>query len=58
MLKQYMVQEHLMILNSLSTPPLSWWRFEEGSGTTANDLGTGGNNGTLTNGTAYSTDVP
>jgi len=45
-------------LNSLSTPPLSWWRFEEGTGTTANDLGTGGNNGTLTNGTAYSTDVP
>ena len=45
-------------LNSLSIPPLSWWRFEEGSGTTANDLGTGGNNGTLTNGTAYNTDVP
>ena len=45
-------------LNDLSTPPLSWWRFEEGSGTTAIDSGTGGNNGTLTNGTAYSTDVP
>lgn len=43
-------------LTSLS--PVSWWRFEEGSGTTANDLGTGGNNGTLINGTAYSTDVP
>ena len=38
--------------------PTSWWRFEEGSGTTAIDSGTGGNNGTLTNGTAYSTDVP
>ena len=43
-------------LSSLS--PLTWWRFEEGSGTTAIDSGTGGNNGTLINGTAYSTDVP
>ena len=43
-------------LTSLS--PISWWRFEEGSGTTAIDSGTGGNNGTLINGTAYSTDVP
>ena len=45
-------------LNNLSTPPFLWWRFEEGSGTTVNDNGTGGNNGTLENGTAYSTDVP
>tara|TARA_R100000655_G_scaffold78384_1_gene117796 strand:+ start:1208 stop:1951 length:744 start_codon:yes stop_codon:yes gene_type:complete len=45
-------------LNNLSTPPLSWWRFEEGSGTTAADSGTGGNTGTLVNGTAFSTDVP
>jgi len=45
-------------LNDLSTPPLSWWRFEEGSGTTAIDSGTGGNNGTLINGVTYSTDVP
>ena len=37
---------------------ISWWRFEEGSGTTAIDSGSGGNDGTLTNGTAYSTDVP
>ena len=37
---------------------ISWWRFEEGSGTTAIDSGTGGNNGTLVNGVAYSTDVP
>ena len=43
-------------LSSLS--PLTWWRFEEGSGTTAIDSGTGGNNGTLTNGVTYSTDVP
>tara|TARA_R100000655_G_scaffold95328_1_gene137227 strand:+ start:39 stop:788 length:750 start_codon:yes stop_codon:yes gene_type:complete len=42
-------------LSSLS--PLTWWRFEEGSGTTATDSGSGGNNGTLVNGT-YSTDVP
>ena len=36
---------------------VSWWRFE-GSGTTATDSGTGGNNGTLDNAVAYSTDVP
>lgn len=45
-------------LNDLTSPPLSYIRFEEGSGTTATDSGTGGNNGTLINGTAYSTDVP
>jgi len=38
--------------------PLGWWRFEEGSGTTATDSGSGGNNGTLTNGVAYSTNLP
>ena len=37
---------------------VSWWRFEEGSGTTAADSGTGGNNGTLINGVTFSTDVP
>jgi len=45
-------------LNLLATPPISWWRFEEGSGTTAIDSGSGGNNGTLINGVVYSTDVP
>jgi len=40
-----------------SLSPLSWWRFE-GSGTTATDSGSGGNNGTLTNGVTRSTDVP
>jgi len=40
-----------------SLNPLSWWRFEEGSGTTATDSGTGGNDGTI-NGATYSTDVP
>ncbi len=43
-------------LTSLS--PLGWWRFEEGSGTTATDSGSGGNDGTLVNGTSYSNDVP
>jgi len=37
---------------------VSWWRFEEGSGTTATDSGSGGNNGTITNGATYSTDKP
>ena len=36
---------------------VSWWRFEEGSGTTATDSGTGGNNGTI-DGATYSTDIP
>ena len=40
-----------------SYSPLSWWRFE-GTGTTATDSGSGGNNGTLTNGVIRSTDVP
>ena len=35
-----------------------WWRFEEGSGTSAIDSSTNSNTGTLTNGPAYSTDVP
>ena len=43
-------------LTSLS--PIAWYRFEEGSGTTAIDSGTGGNNGTLENSPTYSTDVP
>jgi len=42
-------------LSSLS--PLAWYRFEEGSGTTAIDSGTGGNNGTIS-GATYSTNVP
>ena len=38
--------------------PLSWWRFEEGSGTTAKDSGSGGNDGTLSTalGPLYDTD--
>jgi hypothetical protein len=38
--------------------PIAWYRFEEGSGTTAIDSGTGGNNGTIENGATYSTDIP
>ncbi len=36
---------------------VSWWRFE-GTGITAIDSGTGGNDGTLTNGVTRITDVP
>jgi len=39
------------------TAPTSWYRFEEGSGTIAIDTN-GSNNGTLINGTTFSTDVP
>ncbi len=42
-------------ISSLS--PVSYWRFE-GTGTTATDSGSGGNNGTLINGVTRSTDVP
>lgn len=40
-----------------SLTPLSWWRFEEGSGSTATDSGSGGNDATLT-GVTYQEDVP
>ena len=42
-------------ISSLS--PLSWYRFEEGSGTTATDSGTAGNTGTIT-GATYEENVP
>jgi len=32
--------------------PVGWWKFDECSGTTANDSGSGGNNGTITPGDA------
>jgi len=44
-------------LNDLSNVPLSWWRFE-GTGLTATDSGTGGNDGILDNTVVRSTDVP
>ena len=43
-------------LSSLS--PIHWWRFEEGSGTTATDSGSGGINGTLVASPTYDTNVP
>jgi len=42
----------------ISLNPLGWYRFEEGSGTTAIDSGSGGNDGTLINGPTYQMDVP
>ncbi len=47
-------------LNNLATAPAptSWYRFEEGSGTSIADSGSAGYNGTLINGTTFSTDVP
>ena len=44
-----------------SYSPSGWWRMGDddgGTGTTITDQGSGGNNGTLTNGPTFSTDVP
>jgi hypothetical protein len=44
-----------------SYSPALWWRMGDiagGSGTTITDQGSGGNDGTLTNGPTFSTDVP
>ncbi len=44
-----------------SYSPDGWWRMgdnEGGTGTTITDQGSGGNDGTLTNGPTFSTDVP
>jgi len=44
-----------------SLNPLGWWRMGEddgGSGTTVTDQGSGGNNGTLQNGAAFSPTAP
>lgn len=46
-------------ISSLS--PVGWWRMgdnDSGSGTTVTDQGSGGNDGTLTNGPTFSTNVP
>ena len=43
-------------ISSLS--PVLWYRFEEGSGTSVADSGSGSLTGTLVNGAAFSTDVP
>ena len=47
--------------NIASLSPLGWWRMGDndgGTGTTITDQGSGGNNGTLTNGPTFSTTVP
>ena len=47
--------------NISSLSPLGWWRMgddDSGTGTTITDQGSGGNNGTLTNGPTFSTDIP
>ena len=44
-----------------SYSPVGWWRMGDndgGTGTTITDQGSGGNNGTLTNGPTFSTTVP
>jgi hypothetical protein len=44
-----------------SLNPIGWWRMGDndgGAGTTITDQGSGGNNGTLTNGPTFSTSVP
>jgi hypothetical protein len=44
-----------------SLSPLGWWRMGDndgGTGTTVTDQGSGSNDGTLTNGPTFSTDVP
>jgi hypothetical protein len=44
-----------------SYSPVGWWRMgddDSGTGTTITDQGSGGNDGTLTNGPTFSTDVP
>lgn len=44
-----------------SYSPVGWWRMgdnDSGTGTTITDQGSGGNNGTLTNGPTFSSSVP
>lgn len=47
--------------DGLNLSPVGWWRMGDndgGTGTTITDQGSGGNNGTLTNGPTFSSDVP
>jgi hypothetical protein len=47
--------------DGLNLSPVGWWRMGDndgGTGTTITDQGSGGNNGTLTNGPTFSTSVP
>ena len=43
---------------SINTGLVGFWPLTNQSGTTTEDLSTGGNDGTLTNGVTRSTDVP
>jgi len=46
-------------LNALSSPPVNWWRCGDGdTAPTLTDNGSGGNNGTMTNFSTFSSDVP
>ena len=46
-------------LNALSSPPINWYRMGDGdTAPTLTDNGSGGNNGTMTNFSTFSTDVP
>lgn len=47
--------------NLTTLNPFGWWRMGDddgGTGTTITDQGSGGNDGTLTNGPTFSTDIP
>jgi len=47
--------------NIISLNPVNYWRMgdnDNGTGTTVTDQGSGGNNGTLTNGPTFSTTIP
>ena len=44
--------------NNGLTAPTSWYRFEEGSGTTISDSGSSTNNATIQNSVTFETDVP
>jgi hypothetical protein len=44
--------------NITSLSPVSYWRFEEGTGTTTADLGSASNTGTLENDATFDTNVP
>ena len=47
--------------DGLDLSPIGWWRMGDndgGTGTTITDQGSGDNDGTLTNGATYSSDVP
>lgn len=46
-------QQEISNLYSYSPPPLAYWKFDEGSGTTAADSSGNGKNGTLTNGATW-----